>query len=230
VLALAGLAVTLAFVRDTSDHVALEQRATLGAPRRRRVLVAASQAGFVNNFNDALAWGLVPLYLAANGATHREIGAVAGAYPVVWGLGQLGTGALADRVGRGLPILGGMLTQGAALALLAADGRFPSALAAAVLLGAGTALVYPALIAAVSDAVQPRERARAVGVYRFWRDSGLVAGGLLVGVAADALGGGPAIAVVAALTAASGLAFWAATSDRSASLLTGYRPVVGERR
>jgi MFS family permease len=211
VLVAAGLAVTAVFVHDTGGHVELEQRSAPAALRSSRALMASSQAGFVNNLNDALAWGLAPLYLAAHGASHREVGIVAGTYPAVWGLGQLGTGALADRIGRRLPILVGMLTQAAALALLAADGRFRSALAAAILLGIGTALVYPALIAAVSDAVEPRGRARAVGKYRFWRDSGLVAGGLLVGIVADALGSPAAIAAVAALTAASGLWFYGLT-------------------
>jgi MFS family permease len=212
VLAACGLAVTAAFVRDTGGHVELEQRRAPAAFRSPRALVASSQAGFVNNLNDALAWGLAPLYLAAHGASHREVGIVAGTYPAVWGLGQLGTGALSDRIGRRLPILAGMLTQAAALALLAADGRFRSALAAAILLGIGTALVYPALIAAVSDAVEPRGRARAVGIYRFWRDSGLVAGGLLVGFAADEFGSGSAIGMVAALTAVSGFGFYALTA------------------
>ncbi len=227
VVATAGLLVTLAFVRDTGAHVIHEQRAhgeaaaaTLRAAFLRgsfhdRVLRACSQAGLVNNLNDALAWGLVPLYLAAHGASVGEIGLVAGAYPAVWGAAQLGTGWLSDHAGRKPLIVLGMLVQAGALVLLpAGGGAFAPALAAAVLLGLGTALVYPTLIAAVSDVVQPRDRAQAVGVYRFWRDSGFVAGALLAGLAADSLGGGAAIGLVAGVTAASGLLV-AATPWRS---------------
>ena len=212
VIAVAGLSLTLAFVRETEDHVRFEDRAAAERTSGRVVLAASSQAGLVNNLNDALAWGLVPLYLASHGASPGKVGVVAAAYPAVWGVGQLGTGALSDRIGRRLPIVTGMLIQAGALGLLAASGRFWPALAAAVLLGIGTALVYPALIAAVSDAVTPRKRARAVGNYRFWRDSGLVVGALLVGVVADTLGHATAIWAVAALTAASGAAFHVLTT------------------
>ena len=213
-----GLFVSLVFVRDTGAHVALEQadhgRTEQGRLRdafvrgtvRDPVLRACSQAGLVNNLNDALAWGLAPLYLAAHGASLTEIGAVAAVYPAVWGAGQLGTGWLSDHTGRKPLIVTGMLVQAAALALLVAGGgAFEPALAAAALLGAGTALVYPTLIAAVSDVAQPVERAQLVGVYRFWRDSGFVAGALLAGFLADAFGAAWAIGVVAGLTLASGL-------------------------
>jgi MFS family permease len=218
VLAVTGLLVSLVFVRDTGAHVALEQRAhdpearagslraafargTIGHP----VLRACSQAGLVNNLNDALAWGLAPLYLAAHGATVTQIAVVAAVYPAVWGASQIATGWLSDQVGRKPLIAAGMLVQAGALALLAAgNGAFAPALAASVLLGLGTALVYPTLIAAVSDLVQPVERAQAVGVYRFWRDFGFVAGALVSGLVADALGAGWAIGIVAGLTAASG--------------------------
>ena len=218
VIAVAGLLASLVFVRDTHAHVAAEQRGHGERARkislrqafplvsyRDPVLRACAQAGLVNNLNDALAWGLAPLYLAANGASASQVGAVAAVYPAVWGLGQLGTGWLSDHVGRKPLIALGMLVQGAALALLlAGGGAFAPALAAAVLLGTGTAMVYPTLIAAVSDAVQPRDRAQAVGIYRFWRDLGFVAGGLTAGIVADLAGNGGAIALVAALTAASG--------------------------
>jgi MFS family permease len=220
VFAVVALALSVLLVRDTAGHVALEQsrqhdagepplplrRAFPDATWRRPALRACSQAGLVNNLNDALAWGLVPLFLAANGASVGQIGLVAGVYPAVWGLGQIWTGHWSDRVGRKAPIVAGMLLQAAALgALAASDGRVPIAVAAAVLLGVGTALVYPTLIAAISDAVSPVARAPVVGVYRFWRDMGYVAGGLVAGVIADAVGFGGAIAVVAALTATSGL-------------------------
>lgn len=216
-IAVIALALSVLFVRDTAAHVALEQGGASGrSPRlgealregtwRNPALRACSQAGLVNNLNDALAWGLVPLFLAAHGASVGAIGLVAGIYPAFWGAGQIWTGHWSDRVGRKLPIVAGMLLQSGALALLAASGgALELAAAAAALLGIGTALVYPTLIAAISDSVSPVARAPMVGVYRFWRDMGYVAGGLLAGAVADALGFGGAIAVVAALTAASGL-------------------------
>jgi MFS family permease len=218
VIAAVGTVVSVFLVRDTGAHVAEEQRAHERRPgiglraafaratAREPVLRSCCQAGLVNNLNDALAWGLAPLYLAAHGASPAQIGAVAGVYPAVWGSGQLLTGWLSDHVGRKPLIVAGMLVQGGALALLVAGGgAFGPALAAAVLLGAGTALVYPTLIAAVSDAVQPVDRAPVVGVYRFWRDFGFVVGALVAGLTADAAGAGVAIALVAALTAGSGV-------------------------
>ena len=216
-LACVGLGLTLVLVKDTGAHVTHEQRGRGEAPSvplrrafaeasiRHPVLRSCSQAGLVNNLNDALAWGLGPLYLAGHGASLSQIGAVAGVYPAVWGVLQLPAGWLSDHVGRKAPIAVGMLVQGGALVLLAAGrGSFETALAAAALLGVGTALVYPTLIAAVSDAVEPRVRAPVVGVYRFWRDAGFVAGALLIGFASDALGSGATIVLVAALTALSG--------------------------
>src|SRR5206468_976392 len=200
VIATTGLLISLFGVRDTGGHVALEQRAHEGdgflpttlraafvrVSLRDPILRVCSQAGLVNNLNDALAWGLAPLYLAAHGASVREIGVVAAAYPVVWGGGQLATGWLSDHTGRKPLITAGMLVQAGALGLLVAgDGAFAPSLAAAMLLGAGTAMVYPTLIAAVSDASQPRDRARGVGVYRFWRDFGFVLGDLIAGIGDD---------------------------------------------
>jgi MFS family permease len=217
-IALAGLVVSIVFVRDTGAHVAHEQRghgerkaqplsqAFAEGSVRNPVLRSCSQAGLVNNLNDALAWGLAPLYLAAHGASASRIGAVAAVYPGVWGFLQLVTGELSDRLGRKPLIVFGMFVQAAALVLLVVGGgAFTPALAAAALLGTGTALVYPTLIAAASDVVQPRDRAAIVGVYRFWRDTGFVVGALLGGFAADSLGSGQAIAIVAGLTALSGL-------------------------
>jgi MFS family permease len=205
-LAVVGLAATAVFVRETAGHAALEQREHVVAGRTRGAGISASQAGFVNNLNDAAMWGLVPLYLAAHGASAAEIGLVAALYPAVWGVGQLGAGALSDVVGRKPLIILGMIVQAAALAVLVGtQGDVAGAVAAASLLGAGTALVYPTLLAAVSDAVEPRDRARALGAYRFWRDAGLVAGAALAGVVADATGSAAALGVVAALTALSGI-------------------------
>jgi MFS family permease len=233
-VAIAGLIASAVFVRDTRGHVAVEQARDHGgeratAPRLRDAIGAASyrlpalrscsQAGLVNNLNDALAWGLLPLFLAADGASPGEVGLVAGIYPAIWGVGQLWTGHWSDLVGRKPLIVGGMLVQAAALALLAASGgAVGPAAVSAVLLGAGTALVYPTLIAAISDAVSPVERATTVGVYRFWRDMGYVAGGLLIGVVADATGFSAAIAFVAGLTALSGILVGIDLPSRSARL------------
>ncbi len=220
-IALAGLLLSMLAVRDTGPQVALEQQTHGGAHSsahatlvgafaqaslRDPILRACSQAGLVNNLNDALAWGLAPLYLAAHGASVREIAVVAAAYPVVWGAGQLATGWLSDHTGRKPLITAGMIVQAGALGLLVAGhGAFEPALAAALLLGAGTAMVYPTLIAAVSDASEPRDRARVVGVYRFWRDFGFVLGALIAGVGADATSPQTTILIVAVLTGTSGL-------------------------
>jgi MFS family permease len=235
-----GLLVSVLAVRDTGAQVALEQQAHgdgvpahaglrsafAHASLRDPILRACSQAGLVNNLNDALAWGLAPLYLAAHGASVREIAVVAAAYPVVWGAGQLATGWLSDHTGRKPLIAAGMLVQAAALGLLVGGGgAFGPSLAAAALLGVGTAMVYPTLIAAVSDASQPRDRARVVGVYRFWRDFGFVLGALIAGIGADVTSPPTAILIVAALTGASGLVV-AATSwqPRPAAMTAGQAP------
>ncbi|MFN0153145.1 MAG: MFS transporter [Gaiella sp.] len=222
VIAAVALVASLLFVRDTGAHVAYEQQdhaqpsdraahtlrsAFVHATLHDRVLRTCNQAGLVNNLNDALAWGLAPLYLAAHGASIREIAVVAAAYPVVWGAGQLVTGWASDHVGRKPLITTGMLVQAAALALLVAGGGgYGPALAAAILLGAGTAMVYPTLIAAVSDASQPRDRSRTVSVYRFWRDTGFVLGALIAGTGADLISPAAAIIIVATLTGLSGIA------------------------
>jgi MFS family permease len=225
IIALAGTLLSVLFVRDTGAHVALEQRDhdSGGSPHTLRsafatasfrdpVLRACSQAGLVNNLNDALAWGLAPLFLAAHGASVQDIAIVAAVYPVMWGAGQLVTGWLSDYTGRKPLIASGMLVQAGALAILVAgNGAFRPSLLAAFLLGVGTAMVYPTLIAAVSDACQPRDRARVVGVYRFWRDFGFALGALIAGIGTDLASPDVAIVLVSALTAASGLVVAATT-------------------
>jgi MFS family permease len=222
--ALLGILFTLLFVRDTGDHVELEHamadQAIEGGPdglpaafRARlwhaswahRPLFASNQAGFVNNLNDGLAWGLFPLFFAASGLSLREIGWLAALYPAVWGIAQIGTGALSDRTGRRPLIITGMMLQALGLAVFALASGFLWWAGAAVILGLGTAAVYPTLIAQVSDLLTPRDRASGVGVYRLWRDLGYVAGGLLSGILADLLGFRAAIGFVAVLTAVSGM-------------------------
>jgi MFS family permease len=218
-LAYAALGLTLStlLVRETSGHVAQEAAATTAGdrPSWRAVflrttftepsLSASCQAGLVNNLNDGMAWGLLPLYFAAAGLSVGEIGILAGAYPAVWAVAQIGTGAWSDRVGRKPLIVSGMLIQGLAIALIAAGSSFGTWLLAAVGLGLGTALVYPTLLAAVADVAAPGWRGSAVGVYRLWRDLGFAVGALVAGLVADAAGMASAIWVVAAITALSGL-------------------------
>ena len=172
---------------------------------RERALSAASQAGLVNNLNDGLAWGLYPILFATAGLGVASIGVLVAIYPAVWGAGQLVTGGLSDRWGRKWLIAAGMLLQAAGIALVAAGHGFGVWAAAAVAMGAGTAMVYPTLLAVIGDVAHPSWRARAVGVYRLWRDLGYAAGALIAGATADLLGVRAAIWLVAAITAASGL-------------------------
>jgi MFS family permease len=210
-----GLGLSAVLVRETRGHVEHEAGGDGGGKRfgavfalaswRDPSLSAVSQAGLVNNAVDGLAWAVLPLLFAAEGLSVGRIGVLAALYPSVWCVGQLLTGAWSDRVGRKPLIVAGMVVQGAALALVAAATGFAPWAAAAVLLGAGTALVYPTLMAAVGDVAHPRWRATAVGVYRLWRDTGYVVGGLLGGAVADALDLRAAVWAVAALSVASGL-------------------------
>jgi MFS family permease len=211
-----GLSVSVLFVRETRAHARSEQAqhaavsVTWSTVFRRtrwtdRSLSAASQAGLVNNLNDGMAWGLLPLFYAAHGLSIAEVGVLAAAYPAVWGIAQIGTGALSDRVGRKGLIVGGMLLQAAAIGSIAASTTFAPWLLEAAALGLGTAMVYPTLLAAVADLAEPSWRGAAVGVYRLWRDLGFAVGAIVAGVVADAFGIPAAVAAVAALTAASGL-------------------------
>ncbi len=216
-----GLGLSTLFVHETHGHARHEAAHHVAASDelhdalstkdvflttsfRDRALSACSQAGMVNNLNDGLAWGVFPLFFAAAGLSVARIGILAAIYPAVWGLGQLVTGGLSDRWGRKWLIAAGMWVQGGAIALIAATRGFAPWAVGAVLLGAGTAMVYPTLLAAVGDVAHPNWRARSVGVYRLWRDGGFAVGALVAGISADALGVAGAIWVVAAITAASG--------------------------
>jgi MFS family permease len=172
---------------------------------KNHTLFGVSQAGLVNNLNDGLAWGLFPLFFAANGLPLTQIGLLAGIYPAVWGLAQLVTGALSDRIGRKGMVVGGMILQGGALGLLPVLRGFGWWATSMGLLGLGTALVYPILLATIADVAYPAWRASAVGVYRLWRDSGYALGALLAGVLADVLGISWAIVLIGALTVLSGI-------------------------
>ncbi len=217
-----GLGISTVFVRETHAHARHEAVSHVAASDdlhhalstgdvfvttsfRDRALSACSQAGMVNNLNDGLAWGVFPLFFAAAGLSVARIGILVALYPAVWGAGQLVTGALSDRWGRKWLIAVGMWVQAIAIGLIAATRGFAPWAGGAVLLGAGTAMVYPTLLAAIGDVAHPNWRARAVGVYRLWRDGGFAVGALVAGVSADALGVAGAIWVVAAITAVSGV-------------------------
>ncbi|AZO08462.1 MULTISPECIES: MFS transporter [unclassified Mesorhizobium] len=215
--AIVGAALSILLVRDTREHVRLElanhakQASPLGFREifmltsfGDRNLFAASQAGLVNNLNDGMSWGLFPLFFAANGLGVERIGILKAVYPAVWGVFQVATGPLSDRWGRKGLIVAGMWVQAAGLFLTAATTAFGWWLWASLLLGLGTAMVYPSLIAAVSDASHPSWRARSLSVYRFWRDLGYAAGALSAGLIADFFGFVAAISAVAALTFLSG--------------------------
>src|SRR5437868_6729693 len=216
--AMLGLLLSVFAVDDTHGHARLEahqrgaQQARPGFARillltswRDRALFAASQAGMVNNMNDGMVWGLIPVFLAARGVPLDRIGVVTATYPLVWGIGQLATGALSDRWGRKWMIASGMWVQAVGITAFVAGRSFPSWMAGATLLGIGTALVYPTLLAAVSDVAHPDWRASAVGVYRLWRDSGYAIGAVAAGVLADAFTMPFAIGAIAALTFVSGV-------------------------
>ena len=216
--ALLGLLLSLFFVKETrshADHEAKNHASPQSAPSfakivlltswKDRTLFSASQAGMVNNLNDGVVWGLLPIFLAAKALPLSEIGVIAALYPAVWGLSQLATGALSDHWGRKWMIAAGMWVQAAAIVILVMSESFAGWSAGAVLLGIGTALVYPTLLAAVSDVAHPSWRATTVGVYRLWRDGGYALGALLAGVLADLFSMSTAILVVAALTFASGV-------------------------
>lgn len=226
--AIAGLILSVLLVRDTRAHVALETRdAQPSTPARfrdvfalttfkDRNLFAASQAGLVNNLNDGMSWGIFPLFYSGFGLGLERIGILKALYPVTWGLLQVVTGPLSDRWGRKGLIVAGMWVQAAGLFLTAATRDFTWWIAGSLLLGIGTAMVYPSLIAAVSDASHPTWRARSLSVYRFWRDLGYAIGALMAGLIADQFGLAAAIAVVGALTFLSGVVVAVAMQARPA--------------
>jgi MFS family permease len=213
-LAACGLLLSL-FARDTSPYVELESAGAVRTPSlgklvtevsfRDSTMSSACQAGLVNNLNDGMAWALLPLFFATHGLGLREIGLLASIYPLIWGVGQLGTGWISDHVGRRSLIVVGMLIQAFAIAGFVIMPGFGWWLAESVLLGTGTALVYPTLLAVVSDAARTPDRASSVGIYRFWRDSGYAAGAIVAGFIADAAGFPAAIITVACLTGLSGI-------------------------
>jgi MFS family permease len=221
----AGLLLSVFMVRKTSRHMLHESRGRGEQPPLSqrgvfwrttagdRNLSSATQAGLVNNLNDGMAWGLFPLVFAAHGLSLAKIGLLAADYPAVWGVAQLLTGALSDRIGRKWLVTSGMWVQAAGIGVVLMSDGMGGFLSGSSILGLGTAMVYPTLLAAIGDVTQPAWRASAVGVYRLWRDLGYVFGALLSGAIADALGLSAAMATVATLTFLSGVVVAARMSE-----------------
>lgn len=226
--ALAGTILSILVVRDTRQHVRLEASGVakeasplsfgdvfLLTSFKDRNLFAASQAGLINNLNDGMSWGIFPLFFNTLGLGVERIGILKAVYPMVWGIGQIVTGPLSDRLGRKGLIVGGMWVQAIGLIMTALTGQFEWWLLASVLLGVGTAMVYPSLIAAVSDASHPSWRARSLSVYRFWRDLGYAIGALSAGLIADRFGFGAAILTIGIVTFLSGAVVAIAMRERA---------------
>jgi MFS family permease len=218
-IAIVGLVLAVVAVKETHAHVAVEastsgSAAPTAQPSLSAIfyvtsvgnlsLFAACQAGLVNNLNDGMSWGLYPLFFAAHGLGVQRIGVVKAVYPIVWGVLQIATGVLSDRVGRKGLIAWGMVVQAGGIWLTVAVPDYGAWLVGAALQGLGTAMVYPTLLAAITDHAHPTWRASSLGVYRFWRDLGYAIGALLSGLIADTIGLEAAIHVVAALTLLSG--------------------------
>jgi MFS family permease len=214
IFVLSGLSLSL-LARDTTAHAVLESHSlAMQAPPRDvfyqttlgdRNLSSVTQAGLVNNLNDGMAWGLFPIFFAAAGMNLATIGALTAIYPATWGVTQAATGALSDWVGRKWLIAAGMWTQAAGIGVVIMSTQFYGFAGGAALLGVGTAMVYPTLLAAIGDVAHPSWRAASIGVYRLWRDLGYAIGALLAGVSADYLGLSSAMWLVAAITFISGL-------------------------
>jgi len=230
-IAVVGLVISVLLVKETRGHAHLEAASAGGpahsaAPSLGRVfaatsignasLFAACQAGLVNNLNDGMSWGIYPLFFTAYGLSIERIGMVKAVYPTVWGLLQVVTGPLSDRLGRKGLIAGGMIVQAVGIWLTVLVPAYPAWLLGAGLQGLGTAMVYPTLLAAITDHAHPTWRASSLGVYRFWRDLGYAVGALLSGLVADLVGLGAAIHLVAGLTLLSGLIVAAVMEPRSA--------------
>jgi MFS family permease len=230
-----GLGLSALLVRETRSHARFEAE-TVHRPAGRiqelreifvhtsfkePALSAGCAAGLTNNLNDGMAWGLFPLFFAGHGLSLAAIGVLVALYPLVWGGGQLVTGALSDRGGRKPFIVGGLGVQAVSLGVVAWGQTFPVWAAGAIGLGVGTAMAYPALLAAVSDVAHPDWRASAVGVYRLWRDAGFVVGALLSGAIADLFGLRAAIGTVAGITAAGAMIAWVRMYETYRPVTTG---------
>lgn len=214
ILALAGLIMTIFFVKDTKKHVLLES-ASSSVQKLRNVfwettwkhknLGSVTQAGLVNNLNDGMVWGLFPLLLSSKGFNLQETGLIVAIYPAVWGIGQLFTGVLADKFCKRNLLFWGMLLQGVALVAMGWASSFSMFVALSSLLGIGTAIVYPTFLAAVSDYTHPDQRPQSIGIFRLWRDLGYAIGAILTGIIADSFGLTAPVLAIGLITVASSL-------------------------
>jgi len=209
-----GLVLSLGWVKDTRPHAQQESKTnlspSLGNVFREtsfynKTLSAVTQAGFVNNLNDGMIWGLLPILLIELGYSQTHTGVITAIYPAIWGIGQLFTGKMSDLYSHKKMLFWGMLLQGAAILCMAASNHFVLLASLSALLGIGTALVYPTFLAVIAQATNPPQRAESIGTFRLWRDLGYVFGALLSGIAADLLGLPSAVALIGALTVVSAL-------------------------
>jgi MFS family permease len=209
-----GLFSSWLFVKDTKHHVA-QEAVSSGMPRLNNIfwetswkhknLGSVTQAGLINNLNDAMAWGILPIFLASKNFSMTQIGVVTAVYPAIWSVGQIFTGRMADRVCKKDMLFWGMIVQSIALILIVVAVSFTQFIVLAVLLGIGTAMVYPTFLAAIAEDTHPHDRAKSLGVFRFWRDLGYAIGALATGIIADMLGMNASIIFIGGLTLISGL-------------------------
>lgn len=212
-----GLLSSLFFVRDTKHHVAHEAVSS-NIPLLKNIfwettwknenLGSVTQAGLINNLNDGMVWGVLPILLASKNFSIKEIGIITAVYPAVWGIGQIITGKMADRLRKKDMLVWGMIIQALDLILLAIAVSFIQFILLVVLLGWGTAMVYPTFLASIAENTHPNDRARSLGIFRFWRDLGYAIGAIITGIIADTIGINASIVFVGALTLASGLVIY----------------------
>jgi MFS family permease len=214
VLAIAGLLTSWLFIKDTRHHVAHETSSSTVAKLKNifwettwknKNLGSVTQAGLINNLNDGMAWGLFPILLATKGFTVGQIGIITAVYPAVWGIGQLFTGKMADHFCKKDLLFWGMLLQGLTLVALLFAGTMVHFIILSSLLGWGTAMVYPTFLATVAENTHPADRARSLGIFRFWRDLGYAAGAIITGIIADTAGLNASVLTIGLLTILSAL-------------------------
>ena len=213
-ISILGFLLSLFFVKDTRAFVAKEQETTatekldhvfLETSFKNKTLSAITQAGLVNNLNDGMIWGLLPILLLSLNYDSKNIGIIAAVYPAVWGIGQLFTGKMADIYSKKKMLFWGMLLQGIAIMLIPYFTSFYSLITIAIILGLGTALVYPTFLSAIAGATSPKQRAESIGVFRLWRDLGYAIGAIISGIIADLFGVSYAISFIGGITILSAL-------------------------
>ena len=208
-ISIVGLLLSYFFVRDTRVFVHKEQETTKSDKQENiffetsfkdKTLSSITQAGLVNNLNDGMIWGLLPILLISLNYDSKSIGIIAAIYPAVWGIGQLITGRMADIYSKKKMLFWGMLAQGIAILLIPFFTSFYQLAIIASILGAGTALVYPTFLSAIAEATHPNQRAESIGVFRLWRDLGYAIGAIVSGIIADLFGVSYAVLSIGAIT------------------------------